>query len=463
MPKVILEPSTYKCPSGLFFLITFGLEKCQPMKRWIFMAFLPLIAGCGEKEPESYLTPAKALQYLSKVEEACSRDNGRLWGKNLYGPVMYIDRGSRKIIASHPDSGGLLREKDGIWTGTFPRELIISTDQVRFGGTTYAMAPLPFEEDEYRIITRAIHGLFHCFQQSTGFTSSGYNTPNMDEKNARLWLKLEWKALRKALLSEGPEQQLAIRDALVFKGSNHEQYPAYETDEIRFENYEGLATFTYTLLSTPDITENNRRLLEHLDRIYASSSYSRQYGAITGALYANLLYQKGYDFSTIRSEDVDLAEEVRKLYNIQLPVVCRDVAGSIAINYEIEKIQEEEALREAEMKERIHRQISTFTEKPVVYIELESPYFDFEDSDIHPMDTLGTLYSTLRVSDNWGKLVVESGGCLVSNNLRYLRITSKGFRTDRNRIEGEGWQLILNAGWEILPWDENHIVRKQMP
>jgi hypothetical protein len=437
--------------------------KCRMMKKWIFLALLSLTAGCGVKEPASYLTPEKALYYFSKVEDACNRDNGRLWGKNLLGPVMYIDRDSRKIIASHPDKEGILREKDGTWTGSFPRELIINIDPVRFGGTTYAMVPLPFEEDEYRIVNRSVHALFHCFQQSIGFTSSGFNTPNMDEKNARLWLKLEWKALRKALLSTGSEQQLAIRDALVFKGSNHEQYQAFAIDEIRFENYEGLAAFTYILLSTPNIQENNRRLFEFLDRIYALPSYSRQYGAVTGALYANLLYQKGYDFRTIRSEDVDLAEEVRKIYNIQLPEVCRDVAGSIALNYEIEKIQEEEALREEEMKERIHRRISAFTEKPVVYIELVSPYFDFEDSDIHPMDTLGTLYSTLRVSDNWGKLVVESGGCLVSNNLKYLRITSKGFRADRNRYEGEGWMLTLDTGWELAPWNNNYILRKQKP
>ena len=48
----------------------------------------------------------------------------------------------------------------------------------------------------------------------------------MDEKEARLWIKLEWKALRKALNTEGEEQQIAIRDALIFRGSNRELYPS---------------------------------------------------------------------------------------------------------------------------------------------------------------------------------------------------------------------------------------------
>jgi hypothetical protein len=56
----------------------------------------------------------------------------------------------------------------------------------------------------------------------------------MDEKNARLWIKLEWKALRKAIESEGPDQQVAIRDALIFRGACHELYPNFATDMIRF-------------------------------------------------------------------------------------------------------------------------------------------------------------------------------------------------------------------------------------
>jgi hypothetical protein len=376
---------------------------------------------------------------------------------------MYIDRGSRKIIANQPDKEGLLKGKDGIYTGTYPRELLISNNSVQYGGTLFAIAPLPAEEDEYTIISRAVHGLFHCFQESIGWTSSGYNTSNMDEKNARLWIKLEWKALKKAINSEGPEQHLAIRDALVFKGSYREQYPLYVSDGIRFENFEGLAAFTYIMLTTESPGQNRDRLIEYLDRIYSRPVFSRSYGAVTGALYANLLYIKGYDFKNIRTENVDLAGEVKKIYEIQLPEVCRDVAGSLALNYEIGVIQDEEAAREAEIRERIHRQISTFTEKPVVFLALESPYFDFEDSDIHPMDTLGILYSALRVSDNWGKLTVENGGCLVSNNLKYLRITSKGYKADKNRIEGEGWHLVLNSGWALVKVDENYLVRKLIP
>jgi hypothetical protein len=423
------------------------------MKNWIHFAFLFLLFGCKGEEQDSWLTPEKASGYFKKIEAACNRDNGKLWGKNLYGPVMFVDRNSRKVFANYPDNEGILKEKDGIYTGIFPKDFVINNNPVWFGEMLFAMAPLPTEEDEFRTMSRAIHGLFHYFQESEGYISPGYNTMNMDDKNARLWIKLEWKALRKALNSEGPEQQLAIR----------ELYQKNAADETRFENYEGLATFTFLLFSTNSSEEYKTRLFEYLDRIYNMQSYARSYGFIHGALYATLLYNKGFDFSTIRSVNFDLGEKVRELYNIQLPEVCRDVAGSLALNYDVEIIRQEEAKRDADIKESVRRQLSIFTEKPIVFLELESPYFDFEPEDIHPMDTLGIVYSRMRVSDNWGKLTVDKGGCLLSNNLKYLRITAKGFKADKNRYEGEGWHLILNNDWELVPVDQNYFVRKLMP
>jgi hypothetical protein len=433
------------------------------MKKWNIFPLLIFLIGCKGEVKDIYLTPEKAAGYFKKIEAACNRDNGKLWGKNLNGPIMFVDRETRKIVANLPDKDGILKEKDGIYTGNYPRELIINTIPVHFGGTLFAMAPLPNEEDEFRIVTRAIHSLFHCFQETVGYTSSGYNTANMDEKNARLWIKLEWRALRKAIETEGSEQQVAIRDALVFRGSNHELYHNYTADEIRFENYEGLATFTYLMVSTNSPEEYKTRLLEYLDRIYSYQSYARSYGNIHGALYATLMHQKGFDFKTIKSENVDLGKIVRELYDIQLPLVCRDVAGSLALNYDIEIIQEEENKREMEIRDQINRQVSTFIEKPVIYFELESPYFDFEPEDIRPLGSYGTLYSRMRISDNWGKLTVEKGGCLVSNNFKYLRVSAKGLKVKKNRYEGEGWHLILDGDWEVIQVDQNYFVSKLMP
>ena len=433
------------------------------MNKWIIFPLFLLLISCKGKNTETYFTPEKASRYFKEIEEICNRDSGKLWGQNLYGPIMFVERVTRRIVANQHDNEGLLKSKEGVYAGVYPKELILSNAPVKFGGLQFAMVPLPEEEVDYRLKTRAIHSLFHRFQENKGIIPSPYNTINMDEKEARLWIKLEWKALRKAINSQGEDRQLALRDALIFRGSNRELYHKYATDENRFETFEGLATFTYTLLCTNSPEEFKSRLFENLDRIYAMQSYARSYGIIHGALYASLLYDKGYDLKKINTDNFDLGNAVKELYHIDLPSICRDVAGSLAVNYEIEAINKEEEKRDANIKESIHRQISTFTEKPVVFLELESPYFDFEPEDIHPLDTLGTLYNSIRVSDNWGKLTVDKGGCLVSNNLKFIRITAKAFKADKNHISGEGWHLILNNDWELVPVDQNYFVRKLMP
>ena len=98
-----------------------------------------------------------------------------------------------------------------------------------------------------------------------------------------------------------------------------------------------------------------------------------------------------------------------------------------------------------------------------MYFNLESPYFDFEPENVQSFDTLGTLYNSIRVSDSWGKLTVDKGGCLISNNFKHLRITAKGFNKERNRISGDGWNLILNNDWEMIVVGPNYFVRKLMP
>ena len=443
------------------------------MKKWTFIAIILTLLSCKrEEKSDIYFTPEKASAYFKDIEQICNRDSGKLWGQNLYGPLMFVERGSRRIVANQPDNEGILKSNDGVFTGIYPKELILSNAPVNFGGKQFAMTTLPPqftnrtlppEDEKYRIETRAIHSLFHRFQENEGITPSFFNVNNMDEKEARLWMKLEWKALQKAINSEGEERQLAIRDALIFRGSNREQFRKYTNDENHFEMFEGLATFTYTMLCTNSPEEFKTRLFENLDRIYSMESYSRSYGSIEGALYATLLYEKGFELKNIKTDNFDFGNAVKDLYNIELPTICRDVGGSLAVSYNMESILKEELARDIRIKESVQNQANIFTQKPVVFLELESPSFDFEPEDIHSLDSLGTLYNTIRVSDNWGKLTVEKGGCLVSNNLKFIRITAKSFKAEKNRISGDGWHMILNTDWELVPVDQNYFVKRLIP
>lgn len=429
---------------------------------FIALLLLTILSCCNKDKGVEYMTNLKAEAYFKNVEEICNKDNGDLWGDNLYGHLMLVDANTRRIYANMPDSAGLLKLKNGIYTGNYPSDKIISNLAVIFGNTLFAMATLPEKEDDYRITVRSIYSLFHCFQYRKGTDLQDYNPAHMNEPDARIWLKMEWKALERAIKTESPIREQAIRDALIFRNTRREIYTAYIEDENLFENYEGLATFTYMLLASDNHDDFTQTLLEYLHRLY-NFSFTHSYGYVHGALYSYLLHEYGFDFSSIRTSGVDLAEILRTRIDITLPEVSRDIAGSLAVNYDIDMIRREEAERIERIKEGLHRRTSSFTDKPVVYLTLESPSFIFEPEDIEPVDTLGVIYKKLKISDNWGKLNVTKGGCLVSPNLKFIRVPARGVKIDRNHITGDGWHIFLSENWRMEEMDNNYYIRKLIP
>lgn len=420
------------------------------MKKLILIATVIVISSCNREKGLSWFSDEKAGEYFRLTEEICNKDDGKLWGENLYGPIMFVDNLNRDIYTNVPDLENNLRAKDGIYIGMLPEERIIAANVIDFGGVKYSMVPLPETEDSYRIVTRTVRSLFHAFQERNDLRPSAFSARHLNNRNARLYLKLEWKALTFAISSSGETRNQAVRDALVFRGARRELFPEAVEDENKFETYEGLSTFTYMKLCTSGPDEMKERILEYLDRIYQNRSYAFGYGFVHGALYATLLDEKGFDFTQIKQPDYDLGKATLEAYNITLPAVCRDVAGSLAMSYDIQAIRAEENERLEIINEHTRRIVNNFLERPVVVINLESPNFSFEPEDINFLDTLGTLYNRLRVSDNWGRLAVDNGGALITNDLSTLRINARNMIIERNHISGDGWNLVLNDGWQTI-------------
>lgn len=434
------------------------------MKRWMIIAALTVLSSCNSENGLEWFSAQKAAEYFDVVKDICEKDNGKLWGENLYGPLMFVDSKNRLIYTNVPDAEGILKPRDGIFTGELPKERLITNNVIEFGGTRFGMVPLPETEDAFRIEARSLHSLFHTFQERHNLKPSTFNTRHMNDTNARLYLKLEWKALTGAIKSTGEARNQAIRDALVFRGARRELFPEAIADENKFENYEGLTTFTYMKLCSSDSDELRTRILEYLDRIYNNTSYASGYGFVHGALYATLLYDREFDFRQIEQADFDLGEATSLLYEIALPELCRDIAGSLALNYDLTAIRAEESEREVMINERTRKIVNTFIERPVMIVTMESPNFSFEPEDISFLDSLGTHYQKLRVSDNWGRLTVDDGGALLTNDLHTLRVTARDIRIERNHISGSGWHIILNDGWQVINGDDgSYIVQLQKP
>src|SRR3954471_23353229 len=63
-----------------------------------------------------------ARKYFAEAQSLCIADHGRLWGISLCGPMMFVDPGSRYVVANHVDAKGLLKADAGVFVGVLPRD-----------------------------------------------------------------------------------------------------------------------------------------------------------------------------------------------------------------------------------------------------------------------------------------------------------------------------------------------------
>ena len=73
----------------------------------------------------------------------------------------------------------------------------------------------------------------------------------------------------------------------------------------------------------------------------------------------------------------------------------------------------------------------------------------FDPRNLQPLGTTGTVYQTLRVSDDWGVLDVSDGALLKSDWSGVM--VSAPASIAQSHIKGDGGSLELKPGWKRVP------------
>jgi hypothetical protein len=190
--------------------------------KFSYRGFALLVIGLLYASPASgQTTPidtAIAFQYFREAQSACDRDGGKLWGVSVCGPILFVDPLTRMVAANQSDHEGLLVKQDAVFVGRLPNKLPVADAAITWGGVKWAMIMWPFlSKDQFQRVKLISHESYHRIQNDLGFPVRGDKNNHLDSKEGRLWLQLEWRALRQALLSEGAAQRQAIVDALTFR------------------------------------------------------------------------------------------------------------------------------------------------------------------------------------------------------------------------------------------------------
>jgi len=390
-----------------------------------------------------------------------TKENGKLWNHQLYGPLLFVNQDNRTIIANEKDTKGILTKNGEIYTGILPNEINIANTAFDWNGKRWTMVMLPLPKDYNERLDLLTHELFHRIQPEIGFANLYQKScSHLDNIDGRTYLKLELKKKKKALTTNNENQQKEhINNALLFRAYRHQIFQNAKENENILELNEGLAEYTGTTLSDRNDKDLKTHYIQAIESLYKNPTFVRSFAYRTIPVYGYYMRQKDETWNLKISEKTNLTDHFTEFLTISIPVNLKDSIFQLRDDYNYTQINDFEIKRDEKQKEIIAKLDKKFKENPILVIPFQNMNISFNPGNLIPYRDLGTVYPNLRITDNWGILTVEKGA-LVGKNWGKV-IVSEPAKTSDKIIEGDGWKLELNNDWELVKIKENYTLKKK--
>ncbi len=387
--------------------------------------------------------------YFSEVREA-TKQHADLWDKDIYGPLLIVDPETRQVYANVADKAGILKPEEGVFSGILPVEITIANTDTPWNGVHWAMVKLPLPLQKHDRVDLMTHELFHVAQSSLGFEFLRDENVHLDDKEGRIFLRLEIAALREALQARRlPQAEEHLRNALIFRKYRHLLFRGAETSENSLELMEGLATYTGQMMSGRDKWEWRNYLITRITAFEELPSYVRSFAYETVPVYGFFLYQKDNYWNKKIDTETDITVFFSDSFGMDMRIILLSYVKQLAEEYNGRVIAEEERKREISHRARLDLYREKFLESPHLEIRLGEINLSFDFQNVIPLDEdEGIVYPSIQISDQWGILTVEGGGALLRSDWRWV-IVSEPLEIMGDKVTGEGWEIKLNQGYFI--------------
>ena len=387
-------------------------------KKVIWTAAFLLLVSCNNG----------SMSVFDRVERICNRDGGKLWGVNLYSPVLGVDS-LRHIVSNVADA-----------PETFPPDMPVANSTTELDGRRWTMVIWPLSGDERHQNELLIHEMFHFRQPELGFELRSPNNSHLSNRDARTLLKLEWNALKAAAGCRGERKTEALTDALAFRAMRRQLYPDYAAEECSLEILEGLAEYTGRRLASPSDKEYIRGL-SSLDYLYSSDNLTRSFAYLSGPLYGLVLDQSGRDWRKEMKVDSDLGAAVKEIYGVELPDNLEEACEAARMKYGFEAVDAVEEEFERQLEERNAELARLFAPENVISLDCPSLAIQFPPNGMIQMDDGSMIIYGGEAYCDWG--YVEGRPLKVTADWRHVELP----RLDTLSVRGD---TTYTSGWTMV-------------
>jgi len=388
-----------------------------------------------------------AREALAGFEQACAAEAGVLWGRSLCGPMLVVDPATREAVANTADGDGVLAADGEHFVGLVPAELGLANTALVWSGTRWSMVLWPLPEDEEVRLQLMLHEAWHRIQDELGLPAQGSDNSHLEEASARVWLRLEWRALARSLEACGPDRVAALQDALAFRAERHRLFPGSAGTEAVLELNEGLAEYTGVRAARRDQAEAVAvGALRAADR---KRNLTRSFAYASGPAYGLLLDELCPAWRDELTPDSDLGVLAVDSPGLHpLPVLETGQVEVRAARYGLEAVRSQERAAADERSRHQDALRRTLVDEPGLVLPLHDMRMQFDPNRVISLPPHGTVYLGLSLQDAWGDIVVDDGA-LISSGYTSLAVAGP-IRIDGRSVHGNGWILELASGWSVV-------------
>jgi len=389
-----------------------------------------------------------ARRFFLEAAALTAGDGGRLWGRSLGGPILFVDPVTRTVLTDSADGEGRLTAMGGYYTGQLPSSENAANTAFRWAGRLWAMIMWPPTADSLQRQVLFAHELWHRIQGDLGLPSTAPGNSHLGTRDGRLWLRLEGRALRRAIEAQGAARNRAIADALAFRRERRARFPGSDSTERLLEMHEGLAEYSGVVLATPTGEGRAALVTARLATLDTATHFERDFAYQTGPAYGFLLDELASGWRSGLTGGDDLSQRLEAALGGGRAGSSSVAARAKAYGYAA--VRRDEDARDRRRRAKVAALRARFATGPLLELPLHEIKVGFDPSQVEALDSLGSVYGKLRLSDRWGVLECDASGGLVTADWSRVVVPAPTTTTGR-RLTGAGWVLDLAPTWRIAP------------
>jgi hypothetical protein len=402
----------------------------------------------------------KARIYFKEAQTLSEKDGGKLWGFDLYGPLVFVDDETREAVANYPVPVDNWKEYDGLYAGTLPDKIGLANTAFDWNGESWSMVIFSsMSDDIYDRGSLMMHELWHQHENKLELFINSETSNHLDTKAGRLLLFLEWNALIDACNKEGKQRSGSVEDALTFRKIRAELFPEEFASETANELHEGLAEYTGMALSGRDKQKKIEYLQNRVVSHYNDNTISWTHAYTSGALYGFLLDEQSPGWNMELCKGSDLGQVTFLEYGLDYSSIEEKDYAKTGSQYGYDSLERIEENRVATTKALNESFVRRFENEPTLFMPNYSLSIQFSPSKITPFESKGNIYGELSAQSRWGEIVVGHGGILLLKGWKGLVLDVgenwnpvDSLVTDRYEIKlADGYEITeTENGWTII-------------